>query len=121
MGDLAGYYKLVIRRVTNDIALIAIDGAIDHATCGELAAMFRAKDAAGAKHLILNLEKLSALPSSSGLGILLGVADEVQQRGGLIVVVKPHPKLRHVVDMLRSHPSIKIARSTEAAVRMCGP
>ena len=102
-------------------ALVVMAGSIDAKTVpGFQEQMNRVKDD-GAIKFVLDMEGIKYV-NSTGLGFLVNLADSLDPKGGGIALVKLHPKVKVVFDMLGLNAFFKIFGNRNDAINsMAGP
>ena len=70
----------------------------------------------GMKHLVLDFSKLDYI-SSAGLGVLMGLIEEIRANGGDMRLASLPDKIYHVLDLLGFPVVFKIFKTREEAVR----
>ncbi|MBI3271799.1 MAG: anti-sigma factor antagonist [Planctomycetes bacterium] len=96
-------------------ALVVLSGAIDAKTVpGFQENLNKLKDA-GVIRFVLDMENVKYV-NSTGLGYLVNLADNVDPQGGAIALVRVHPKVKVVFDMLGLNAFFKINNSRKEAI-----
>ncbi len=96
-------------------ALVKINGAIDAKTVVIFQEKLDQLQQEGYTRFILDMEGIKYV-NSAGLGILVNVADALENRGGGIALVKIHPKVKVVFDMLGLNAFFKIFSNEDEAL-----
>jgi len=96
-------------------ALVKINGAIDAKTVVIFQEKLDQLQQEGYTRFILDMEGIKYV-NSAGLGILVNVADALENRGGGIALIKIHPKVKVVFDMLGLNAFFKIFSNEEEAL-----
>ena len=91
--------------------LVRMQGAIDASTVVNFQSTLENLQLNGTKRFILDMEGLN----STGLGSLVRLADQLESDGGGFALVKIHPKVKVVFDMLGLNAFFKIFPNQEAA------
>ncbi|NUN48700.1 MAG: STAS domain-containing protein [Candidatus Brocadiae bacterium] len=101
-------------------ALVVLAGSIDAKTVpGFQEQLNRVKDD-GVTKFVLDMENIKYV-NSTGLGFLVNLADSLDPKGGGIALVKLHPKVKVVFDMLGLNAFFKIFNNrTDAMAQMAG-
>ncbi|MBI5367214.1 MAG: anti-sigma factor antagonist [Planctomycetes bacterium] len=96
-------------------ALVVLSGSIDAKTVpGFQENLNKLKDA-GVIRFVLDMENIKYV-NSTGLGFLVNLADNVDPQGGAIALVRVHPKVKVVFDMLGLNAFFKINNSRKEAI-----
>jgi len=104
-----------VQKVNQQAAVIVLSGSIDAKTVPSFQEqMNRVKDD-GVIKFVLDMENIKYV-NSTGLGFLVNLADSLDPRGGGIALVKLHPKVKVVFDMLGLNAFFKIFGSRNDAV-----
>ena len=96
-------------------ALVKISGAIDAKTVIHFQDKLDQLQQEKYTHFILDMEGIKYV-NSTGLGTLVNVADALETRGGGIALIKIHPKVKVVFDMLGLNAFFKIFSNEEEAL-----
>jgi anti-anti-sigma factor len=108
---------LDVQKIANasNAALVIMGGSIDAKTVpGFQEQMNKVKDD-GAIKFVLDMEQIKYV-NSTGLGFLVNLADSLDPKGGGIALVKLHPKVKVVFDMLGLNAFFKIFNNRNDAV-----
>lgn len=97
-------------------ALVQIDGAIDAKTVVLFQEQLDQLQQNGYTRFILDMEGIKYV-NSTGLGTLVNVADALETRGGGIALIKIHPKVKVVFDMLGLNAFFKIFSNEDEAIQ----
>ncbi len=95
---------------------VQMSGAIDASTVVNFQANLEKLKAEGTKKFLLDMEGIRYV-NSTGLGSLVKLADVLETEGGAIVLIKIHPKVKVVFDMLGLNAFFRIFNSDEEAVK----
>lgn len=96
-------------------ALVKINGAIDAKTVVLFQEKLNQLQEDGYGGFILDMEGIRYV-NSTGLGTLVNVADALEQKGGGIALIKIHPKVKVVFDMLGLNAFFKIFSNEKEAL-----
>ncbi|HNZ65859.1 MAG TPA: anti-sigma factor antagonist [Planctomycetota bacterium] len=96
-------------------ALVKINGSIDAKTVVLFQEKLDQFQLEGYTRFILDMEGIKYV-NSTGLGTLVNVADELETKGGGIALIKIHPKVKVVFDMLGLNAFFKIYSNEEEAL-----
>lgn len=94
--------------------LVSMAGAIDASTVVNFQSTLENLQLKGVKRFILDMEGIKYV-NSTGLGSLVRLADQLESDGGGFALVKIHPKVKVVFDMLGLNAFFKIFPSQDAA------
>lgn len=83
---------------TNGDAVIALDGELDLASAPDLAELAGELVRNGADNIIVDAERLSFC-DSSGLRILVSIANDLRPTGGRVAIVNPQPVVLRVLEL----------------------
>jgi stage II sporulation protein AA (anti-sigma F factor antagonist) len=100
-------------------ALVKINGAIDAKTVVLFQEKLDQLQKDGYTRFILDMEGIKYV-NSTGLGTLVNVADALETRGGGIALIKIHPKVKVVFDMLGLNAFFKIFSNEKEALNYFG-
>jgi stage II sporulation protein AA (anti-sigma F factor antagonist) len=95
--------------------VISMAGAIDASTVVNFQSRLENLQLKGTKRFILDMEGIKYV-NSTGLGSLVRLADQLESDGGGFALVKIHPKVKVVFDMLGLNAFFKIFPNQEAAI-----
>lgn len=95
-------------------AVVKISGAIDAKTVVIFQEKLDELQSRGYKGFILDMEGIKYV-NSTGLGTLVNVADALESKGGAMALIKIHPKVKVVFDMLGLNNFFKIFSTEEEA------
>ncbi|MCD4656588.1 MAG: STAS domain-containing protein [Planctomycetes bacterium] len=95
--------------------LVSMSGAIDASTVITFQTNLENLQLNGISKFILNMEGIRYV-NSTGLGSLVRLADQLESDGGGFALVKIHPKVKVVFDMLGLNAFFKIFNSEEEAI-----
>lgn len=113
MADLSFNVEKIAQMET--AALVKINGAIDAKTVVLFQEKLDQLQQEGYTRFILDMEGIKYV-NSTGLGTLVNVADALETRGGGIALIKIHPKVKVVFDMLGLNAFFKIFSNEEEAL-----
>ena len=99
--------------------LVKINGAIDAKTVVLFQEKLDQLQQDGFTRFILDMEGIKYV-NSTGLGTLVNVADALETRGGGIALIKIHPKVKVVFDMLGLNAFFKIFSNEKEALNYFG-
>ncbi|BBM88165.1 anti-sigma factor antagonist [Candidatus Uabimicrobium amorphum] len=99
----------------NTAAIVRINGAIDAKTVVHFQEKLDELQNGGYTRFILDMVGIKYV-NSTGLGTLVNVADALENRGGGIALVKIHPKVKVVFDMLGLNAFFKIFSNEKEAL-----
>ncbi len=105
-----------IKELTNipKAVLVAMAGAIDATTVISFQTTLENLQLNGITRFVLDMEGIRYV-NSTGLGSLVRLADQLESEGGGFALVKIHPKVKVVFDMLGLNAFFKIFNSKEEA------
>lgn len=83
---------------TDGDAVIALDGELDLASAPDLAELAGELVRNGADNIIVDAERLSFC-DSSGLRILVSIANDLRPTGGRVAIVNPQPIVLRVLEL----------------------
>jgi len=83
---------------TDGDAVIALDGELDLASAPDLAQLAGELVRNGADNIIVDAQLLSVC-DSSGLRILVSIANELRPTGGRVAIVNPQPVVLRVLEL----------------------
>jgi len=83
---------------TDGDAVIALDGELDLASAPDLAELAGELVRNGADNIIVDAQRLSFC-DSSGLRILVSIANELRPTGGRVAIVNPQPVVLRVLEL----------------------
>lgn len=95
--------------------LLSIEGELDHHTFDTLTEAIREVVDGGCFRLILDLSQVKHV-SSSGIGVLVATLAEVRGSQGDLVLLRPHPAVKEVLDALGLAGAITVAGDLESAL-----
>lgn len=96
-------------------ARVAMSGAIDASTVINFQNKLEQMKGEGTRRFLLDMEGIRYV-NSTGLGSLVKLADQLENEGGAIVLMKIHPKVKVVFDMLGLNAFFRIFNSDSEAV-----
>ena len=85
-------------RQTDGDAVIALDGELDLASAPELAELAGELVRNGADNIIVDAQRLSFC-DSSGLRILVSIANDLRPTGGRVAILNPQPIVLRVLEL----------------------
>lgn len=94
--------------------LVSMQGSIDASTVVNFQSTLENLQLKGIKRFILDMEQIRYV-NSTGLGSLVRLADQLESDGGGFALVKIHPKVKVVFDMLGLNAFFKIFPSLDSA------
>lgn len=100
-------------------SLVKVSGAIDAKTVLTFQEQLEELQKGGNNRFILDMDGIKYV-NSTGLGTLVNVADNLENAGGGIALVKIHPKVKVVFDMLGLNAFFKIFETKEEALSFFG-
>ena len=83
---------------TDGDAVIALDGELDLSSASDLAELAGELVRNGADNIIMDAERLSFC-DSSGLRILVSIANDLRPTGGRVAIVNPQPIVLRVLEL----------------------
>jgi anti-sigma B factor antagonist len=83
---------------TDGDAVIALDGELDLASAPDLAELAGELVRNGADNIIVDAQRLTFC-DSSGLRILVSIANELRPTGGRVAIVNPQPVVLRVLEL----------------------
>jgi len=101
------------------VRLLALDGGLDHTTTDEFVRRMDALIEEGAKHLVLDLSRLS-YASSLGLAALVRVHHHVAARGGRVAFADLHSGVATILRAVRLDRLFDLYPTVNEAVRSLG-
>lgn len=104
-----------VQKVNPQTAVIILAGSIDAKTVPSFQEQMNKVKDDGVIKFVLDMENIKYV-NSTGLGFLVNLADSLDPRGGGIALVKLHPKVKVVFDMLGLNAFFKIFGSRNDAV-----
>lgn len=106
----------VVTFMKQGILVVRLDGELDVCGANEFrTAVDDALELTGAKHILLNLQKVSFI-DSSGLGVILGRYKRISQQGGKILVVHLAPQVQRILELAGLMKILTIYQSEEQAL-----
>ena len=114
MADL-NFQVTPIEGIANT-ARVAMSGAIDASTVITFQSRLEKMKTDGTRRFLLDMEGIRYV-NSTGLGSLVKLADQLENEGGAIVLMKIHPKVKVVFDMLGLNAFFRIFNSDDEAVQ----
>lgn len=108
----------VVTLLQQNILIIRLEGELD--VCGAndfRAAIDSALAETGAKHIILNMKKVSFI-DSSGLGVILGRYKHLTHLGGKLCVVQLAPNSKRLFELAGLTKLLTICQSEEQALAL---
>jgi anti-sigma B factor antagonist len=85
-------------RQTDGDAVIALDGELDLASAPDLAQLAEELVRNGAGNIIVDAQRLSFC-DSSGLRILVSIANDLRPTGGRVAILNPQPIVLRVLEL----------------------
>lgn len=104
-----------VQNLNPQAAVITLAGSIDAKTVPSFQEQMNKVKDSGVIKFVLDMESIKYV-NSTGLGFLVNLADSLEPRGGGIALVKLHPKVKVVFDMLGLNAFFKIFGSKNDAV-----
>ena len=83
---------------TDGDAVIALDGELDLASASDLAQLADELVRNGASNIIMDAQRLTFC-DSSGLRILVSIANDLRPSGGRVAIVNPQPIVLRVLEL----------------------
>jgi len=96
-------------RQTDGDAVIALDGELDLASAPELAELAGELVRNGAGNIIVDAQRLSFC-DSSGLRILVSIANDLRPTGGRVAILNPQPIVLRVLELTGLDRTVMIDR-----------
>ena len=100
----------------DDIVLLALHGELDAHTADSLEKIFQDIFSAGSCKIILDLHKLSYI-SSQGISVLLSALLRARDCKGNLVLLRPSPMVRAVLEMVAATEIFSLANNQAAALQ----
>ena len=116
------YLRIIPRAVPSADSCLYLDlaGSVDAHSCNFLrAAVLKAVDS-GFLHILLGLHTVDYV-SSTGVGTLLALLRVLMERNGSLTIVRPHPKVLTVFQLMHLQTFFPCTDSLEEAVRLLRP
>ena len=104
-----------VQKVSQQAVVVVLSGSIDAKTVPSFQEQMNKIKDDGVIKFVLDMEAIKYV-NSTGLGFLVNLADSLDPRGGGIALVKLHPKVKVVFDMLGLNAFFKIFGSRNDAV-----
>ena len=98
MDSVRTALSVTVGHIGSDRAVVAVGGELDIDTGVLLHHQLAAQVTEGRIHLVLDLDGVPFM-DSSGLNIVLHAARETRQCGGSLVLARPAPQVRHLLDL----------------------
>jgi anti-sigma B factor antagonist len=111
MSDL----KIGKKLLGDGITMLALEGDLDMHTAPSLDGTIERLMKAGCARIVLDLRKLKYI-SSHGIGVLLGALSQAHEQQGNIVLMKPTPMVREVLEMLDATQLFAVVEDQPAAI-----
>jgi len=102
------------------VALLALDGGLDHTTTTLFVAQMDALMAEGFTHVVLDLGKLT-YASSWGLAALIRVHHHFAARGGRLAFANLHTSIAAILQMSQLHRLFDLYPTVAEAIRSIAP
>jgi anti-anti-sigma factor len=109
-----GKISLAIERRPDDKAVLRVEGSVDPATVKEFDAAFKQLDKLGARHIVVDIARMTYI-SSAGLSVLVNAKVDRVQKHGDVVLVRPQPPILNVLEILLKN-VFRISSSVEEAL-----
>jgi anti-anti-sigma factor len=109
--------ELIILNGNDDISHVQLRGSLDTASIRGVDARFLGATAAQDRPAIVDLSELDYI-TSLGIGMLLGCAKTLRNKGHQLVLVAPIPGVEHVLRTVGMHEVVPIASNAEEALRL---
>ncbi len=97
-------------------ARVVVQGAIDASSVVAFESKLKQLQQDGYTHFVLDMAGIKYV-NSTGLGSLVSTADNLEKVGGGLALIKVHPKVEVVFDMLGLNSFFKIFESEEKAIQ----
>lgn len=107
LKERSGFYKLELK------------GHIEVKDVQTLEMYLRSLRGKGIDSLMLKLTDLESIVSS-GIGVLMGLSDELEAAGGQVIVVDPNVKVLSILKMLGLDEVFRIVSTEEEALKLLG-
>lgn len=110
-------FEVIIRRNINESGSVVaeIDGYLDAHTVIGFETQMNSLIEAGARRIIIDLEKLNYI-SSAGIGALIGLVQRLRRAGGDLVLVRPSQKVHKILNLLGFTEIFRIASNEDEAL-----
>ncbi|SMC58439.1 anti-sigma F factor antagonist [Sporomusa malonica] len=108
----------VVTVMKQGVLVIRLEGELD--VCGAnqfRAAVDKALDETGAKHILLNMQGVAFI-DSSGLGVILGRYKRIDQFGGKMVIAHLEPQVQRIFELAGLMKIVTIYESEEEALEL---
>ena len=99
----------------NEIQVVRVEGYLDSSTFPQLQERLRELIDQDSFHLLIDFEELNYI-SSAGLGVLMGMLQEVRDHGGDLKVARMSDKIHNLFDMLGFSRLVRIYETIEEAL-----
>lgn len=99
----------------HDIRLVRVEGYLDSSTFPQLQEHLKELIDQGCYRLLVDFEELNYI-SSAGLGVLMGMLQEVRDHGGDLKVARMSDKIHNLFDMLGFSRLVRIYDKIEDAL-----
>ena len=96
-------------------ARVVVEGAIDATTVISFESQLKQLQEDGYTNFVLDMQGIKYV-NSTGLGSLVATADNLEKVGGGLALIRVHPKVKVVFDMLGSNSFFRIFTNEEEAV-----
>ncbi|MBV8878680.1 MAG: STAS domain-containing protein [Planctomycetaceae bacterium] len=97
------------------VAIVALRGAIDPITISELQKSLLRVSGKGFRTLVLDLGEIRYI-NSAGLSYLVNLSDQLNARGGALLLANAQPKVKVVFDLMGVGQFFKLHKTVGAAL-----
>ena len=111
-------FKATTAKGRGSAVVVRVEGRLDAKSAPRLLEHCLAARHAGG-HLVLNLSQVTFL-SSSGVGVLLVLAEKVREGGGSLRIASPSAAVRAPLELLNLHRFLAIAGNEDDALSSLG-
>lgn len=105
--------------LTEDVALVAVEGYLDLDTATEFQHHLANQLHHGRRHFLLDLTAVPFM-DSSGMNIVLRVYQEAREVSGSVQVISPAPAVRRVLDLTGVSITVPVSESLDEALARVG-
>ena len=111
---------LTLNRADGTSIVIQVSDILDNTNACEMTEAFKAANAAGYRHVILDMSEVCFI-SSTGVGCILGALGTFRSRGGDIVLCNLQGRIMHILEVLDLCNYLSIASDVAAASEAIRP
>ncbi|MFD9002476.1 STAS domain-containing protein [Streptomyces sp. NPDC059582] len=105
--------------LTEDVALVAVEGHLDLDTATEFQHHLANQLHHGRRHFLLDLAAVPFM-DSSGMNIVLRVYQEAREVSGSVHVISPTPAVRRILDLTGVSITVPVSESVDDALALVG-